>query len=684
MSPTRVGGRYVLLDELGRGGMATVHRAHDEVLDRQVAVKILHPHLAADTAFLDRFRREARAAAALSHPNVVGVHDWGETEEGAYLVLQLVEGPTLRQLLREHGQLTPEEAAGVLIPVARGLGAAHAAGMVHRDVKPENLLLGRDGIVRVTDFGLARAIASANATFGTDVLIGSPHYLAPEAVEGDPLDPRADVYSLGIILFECLTGAPPHSADTAFATAMRHTTHTVPPPSSLVDGIEPGVDDVVRWATAIHRGTRYPTGDDLARALGVAVPQVAPPMALDTGIPYDETARGAGAPIPIHPDDERGTDDQLWDGEQNASDDQDDETGPPPPPHRAAAASTQVVEQDWHEDDWSEQDWQELPEGQDSAHDETDEDEHTDVVGVWRRRSGWTVTLVIVGLILASGVGGYLLWDRLVAPVLPIPDVQGSAEDEALERLTAEGFEVEVAGRRHDLDRPEGTVLEQQPDGEARRGSEIFLVLSAGPRQVEVADVLGEADADAVDALEELGFEVEREERHDEDAPEGTVVEVTPEAGSLADEASSVTVTISLGPTPIEVPSLAGEPLGDATATVEELGLEIETVDRRYHDEVPEGHVIGQEPEAGSALLPGEVVEVSVSDGPQPIEVPSVRNEHVDDAVDELRALGFEVEVDRRGGIGAILQPGRVIDQNPSPGAQRLPGWTITLFAYED
>jgi eukaryotic-like serine/threonine-protein kinase len=235
----RVGDRYVLRGELGRGGMATVHRALDDVLEREVAVKLLHAHLADDPAFLDRFRREARAAAALDHPNVVAVHDWGETDEGAYLVLQLVEGPSLRDVLRRHGRLDPGESLAVLGPAARGLGAAHAAGLVHRDVKPENLLLGRDGTVRVTDFGLARAAASATSTFGADVLVGSPHYLSPEAVRGRPLDPRADVYALGVVLFECLTGRPPHEGESPFATAVQHTSRRVPPPSEHVDGIPP-------------------------------------------------------------------------------------------------------------------------------------------------------------------------------------------------------------------------------------------------------------------------------------------------------------------------------------------------------------------------------------------------------------------------------------------------------------
>jgi len=634
--------------------MATVHRAHDEVLDRQVAIKLLHPHLADDHAFLDRFRREARAAAALSHPNVVAVHDWGETEEGAYLVLQLVEGPTLRGLLREHGQLTPEEAAGVLIPVARGLGAAHAAGMVHRDVKPENLLLGRDGIVRITDFGLARAIASANATFGTDVLIGSPHYLAPEAVEGDRLDPRADIYALGVILFECLTGAPPHSADTAFATAMRHTTHTVPAPSSVVDGIPAGVDDVVRWATAIDRDTRYPTGDDLARALGVAVPEVVPPMELDTGVPYDRTARSPGGATDTgEPDEEH-----LW--------------GPPPfDPERTATRTVNG------------HDLEEVGDTADDPDAYGDDAYDTTVVGVSRRRSGWTAALVIVALILASGVGGYLLWDRLVAPILPVPNVEGETQQAAVDRLVEEGFQPEIAGSAHHLDVAEGLVLQQQPVGEARRGTQVLLVVSAGPRQVEVSEVRGWSEAEAADELRSSDLEVAVDRRHHEDVPEGRVISQDPEPGTMVDETSTVAIDVSLGPTPIEVPALVGEPRDEATATARDLGLEVEQIDRRHHDSVPADHVISQDPEPGTTVHRGQRIEVVVSAGPAPIEVPSVRDEHVDDAIATLEGLGFQVEVDWRGGIGAILQPGRVLDQNPSPGTERLPGATITLFAYE-
>ncbi len=646
-APTRVGGRYVLLDELGRGGMASVYRALDEVLDRHVAVKLLHPHLAADTAFLDRFRREARAAAALSHPNVVGVHDWGETDDGAYLILQLVEGPTLRQVLRERGPLTAEEAAGIMIPAARGLGAAHEAGLVHRDVKPENLLLGQDGTVRVTDFGLARAVASATTTFGTDVLVGSPHYLSPEAVSGERLDPRADVYALGVVLFECLTGRPPHNGESAFATAVQHTSHTVPAPSTVIEGIEPGVDDVVRWATAIDRDTRYPTGDDFARALSNAVLHPTPAIGL--------AAEVAPARRPGH---------AILDG-----DDRD-------------ASDVGSDEFDW--DDVDEATGLGGRNGTSLLYSDDDEDGDTTTVGPSPRRSGWLVAFVIVALVLASGVGGYLVWDRMIAPVLPIPAVVGQPQDTAEDQLALEGFVPEVTATRHDLDAPVGQVLEQQPTGTARRGTEVRLVLSDGPRQVEVPDVVDEPLTTARERLAEDGFEVTDDEVYDDRAEAGTVLGTTPPAGAVVDETSLVTLTVSRGPRPIDVPELIGESLDDATERLRTLNLDVVVASRRFDATIPAGHVIEQAPSAGDTVFRDDRIEVVLSDGPAPIEVPSVRDEQVADAVAVLRDLGFEVEVDRRGGLGAFLRPGQVFDQDPGPGSSRFVGDVITLFAYND
>jgi serine/threonine protein kinase/beta-lactam-binding protein with PASTA domain len=673
----RVGGRYVLRGELGRGGMATVHRAFDEVLEREVAVKLLHAHLADDPAFLDRFRREARAAAALDHPNVVAVHDWGETDDGAYLVLQLVEGPSLRDVLRRHGRLTPAEAAAVLEPAARGLGAAHAAGLVHRDVKPENLLLGRDGTVRVTDFGLARAAASATSTFGADVLVGSPHYLSPEAVRGRPLDPRADVYALGVVLFECLTGRPPHEGDSPFATAVQHTSRRVPPPSELDAAVPAVVDELVVAATDHAPDHRPDDGLDFAAALRRAAPDATPglvdglvretilvPDELDLVVAEDGPTRAVlGRDTWSIPPTTRTT--------RVVGDDR--PPPPPPPPPRAPtplAAGHGLPDDDEHDD-----------------LEDDGEDDGLELAGdgpVARRRRWPLVLLLVVALLAASAAGGYLLWDRVLAPLTPIPAVEGAAADVATERLEELGFRVDLASEQpHHLEVPAGHVLEQSLTGEARPGTAIVLVLSAGPRPVEVPPLAGVTADEAASALSDAGLVPRTVEEHDEEVPAGHVIASDPGPGVVLDETSEVTLVVSLGPRPIEVADVRGRGLDEATAALRDAGLTLEVGERRFDEQAAAGVVLAQRPAPGEVLHRGDTVTVVVSRGPEPVAVPNVRGMRSGEAVAELEALGFSVEIERRGGFGAFLNPDRVFDQDPAPDATRRRGDTVTVYAYE-
>lgn len=658
----------MLRGEIGRGGMASVHRAVDVVLEREVAIKLPHAHLATDPAFLDRFRREARAAAALDHPHVVAVHDWGEdADAGAFLVLQLVDGPSLRELLRHEGRLDPATTAAILRPAAEGLGAAHAAGLVHRDVKPENLLLGRDGTVRVTDFGLARAAASATSTFGADVLIGSPHYLAPEAVHGERLDPRADVYALGVVLFECLTGRPPYEGDSPYATAVAHTARQVPAPSEVVTDVPDALDDLVLAATAVDRDHRPDTATAFAHELATLVPD-------QRSIDLAAVAASLAGPRPIDAD-ERGNGTLRL-----------------PVDHAttmvAGGAGASTAPDVVHLDEPGDVD---EAEGVGQAR---DIDQARDI-GRGRDRDGrrdhrrprrrWLVALVLVlGLLAASAAAGYLLWDRVLAPVSPIPAVAGSAAADAIEQLEQAGFEAVVDDQEvFDLTVPEGHVLTQNPTGEARVGTVVTLVLSAGPRPVEVPDVVGAGADDAMNELVAAGLEPEPAEAYHEEVPEGEVISTDPAAGEVVDETSPVTIVVSLGPEPIEVPDVRGEQVDDVRASLRELGLELAIVERRFDEEAPAGVVLEQSPSPADTRFRGDTVEVVVSDGPAPIEVPGVRGEQLEDAVAMLEDAGFEVDVELRGGFGAFLNPGRVFDQDPGPGATRYRGDTVTVYAYE-
>ncbi|TVR27458.1 MAG: PASTA domain-containing protein [Nitriliruptor sp.] len=664
----RLGGRYVLREEVGRGGMAVVHRAHDTVLDREVAAKLLHPHLATDPSFLARFRREARAAAALTHPNIVAVHDWGEHEEGAFLILQLVEGVSLRDILRVRGRLTPDETLAVLVPAAAGLQAAHDAGLVHRDIKPENLLIGRDGSVRVTDFGLARAAADATATIGPEVLVGSPHYLAPEAVQGAAVDGRADVYALGILLFECLTGSPPHSGETPFSTALAHVERAVPAPSSLGYELDPALDALVLASTARHPPERTHTAAAFAHTLRAAVgdtpgllprvtdvqsTSVPPRPPVDPAAPTPPLGTNGPPPAPGHtvvvPVAEVQT--QLVDTNDTVGDHPTTppEPGPPRPPANLASTEAEPRRQ---------------PD---------------------RRRRRWPwVVLLLTALIGGSALGGYLLWDRVLAPVTPIPSVLGAPGSNATEQLERAGFLPQILDRTvHDLGVPEGHVLTQEPQGDARTGTQVRLVLSAGPRQVMVPEVDGIPADDAVATLAAADLGAVVTEVHHERVPEGRVIGTDPPPGEEVDEGTEVAVTVSLGPTPIAVPELVGSDLAQARTLVRDAGLELTIAERRYDAAVPVDQVLAQDPAPGGIRYAGDVVEVVISDGPEPVVLPNVRGERVADAVATLEALGLEVEVERRGGFSAFFNPDRVYDQDPGPGSSRLPGETVLLYAYE-
>jgi eukaryotic-like serine/threonine-protein kinase len=641
----RLGGRYVLGEVVGRGGMATVYRAHDEVLDRQVAIKLLHPHLAADPSFLDRFRREARAAAGLNHPNIVAVHDWGEDEAGPYLVLQLVDGVSLRDVLRARHRLSVAETMAVLVPAAAGLQAAHDAGLVHRDVKPENLLIGRDGTVRVTDFGLARAAASATATFGPEVLVGSPHYLAPEAVQGRPLGTSADVYALGIILYECLTGTVPHRADTPFATAMAHVEQAVPAPSDRIEELAGAVDELVLAATAREPADRPATAAALATRLRAVAAGPRPALT------------GLGA-LPRH-------------------------DGPPAPPVRPAGPGPHPVDPNGLSPGRTVV----VPVGEVETQLVTEPDGEAPVARRspkrTRRRRRWPVVLVVLlALVGGSAAGGYLLWDRVLAPVTPIPSVLGAPVDSASEQLERAGFEVTVVEETaHDRAVPAGHVLGQDPTGDARRGEQVALLLSAGPRPVEIPEVVGQPVGAATVALTEADLGVRTERRYDEQVPAEVVVTADPEPGTIVDEGTEVVLVVSLGPEPLAVPQVVGLGLEEARRQLDRLELTI--TERRYDATTPAGTIIAQDPAPGAVRVAGDPVAVVVSDGPQPVELPNVRGERVADAVEALEALGLDVEVERRGGFSAFFNPDRVYDQDPGPGSTRLPGDLVVLYAYE-
>ena len=592
-------GRYRLDATIARGGMATVYAATDLRLDRPVAVKVMRPALAEDADFVERFAREARAAARLSSPEVVAVHDQGtDAATGtAYLVMEHVRGRTLRDVVTERGPLPPARALDLVEPVLRALAAAHAAGLVHRDVKPENVLLADDGRVKVADFGLARAIESSNLTSTTGLLIGTVAYLAPEQVEHGRSDTRTDVYAAGILLFELLTGTPPYSSDSPLAVAYRHVHEDVPPPSRLVEGVPEDLDALVQRATRRDPEQRpVDAGSFLAelravraglsgRADGPVVRREAHPTLVveRAQVPQERAAPRRRRPSPV----------VLWSlvaallltggvaawylaaGRYTAAPDAYGLT------QEAAAARLEAAGLEAEVD----------PEGAFSETVAPGLVVEQDPDPGDRVRDGGEVLLV-----LSRGP------DRRA-----VPEVVGRPEAEARAALQAAGLA--VGGVTQDFSEVAvGSVVRTDPAVGARLkpGTSVALVVSKGVERLAVPDVTGKARAAAVDELEEAGFAAGVTEVFSESAPKGRVVAQDP-ADGRAPRGSTVQLQVSKGPQLITVPDVAGQKRAAAQERLEALGLKV----RVFAIPGP-GTVRSTDPGAGAKVRKGSTITVYV------------------------------------------------------------------------
>jgi eukaryotic-like serine/threonine-protein kinase len=624
-------GRYRVDAVLAHGGMSTVYTGTDLRLDRPVAVKVMSPSFAKDPAFVQQFTREARSVARLTHPNVVPVFDQGKDGDHVFLVMELVRGRTLRHLLRERGRLPADLAVSVLEPVLAALAAAHRAGLVHRDVKPENVLLGADGTVKVVDFGLARAVATATGTATatqTGAVMGTVAYVAPELVSRGTADTRSDVYSAGILLYEMLTGAPPYVGETAMSVAYRHVHEDVPRPSVSAPGLPSELDGLVLRATARRPVGRPADAEAFLAALrgvrdrlGLRTVTVPPPVGRETAPP---PAAGHGAdPLQrtraLH-----------------------QPPAAPPRPHAAPAAATGpgrlppvVPEHD-----------------EQRAH----------------RRRG-LIGLVVILMLGAAGAGAG--WSYGVWRHTRVPALQGMTRAEAVavaqrahlrvRSQTAEVFDEDV--------RP-GLVAGSRPGQGYRvvRNRAITLLISKGPAPRTVPDLSGKSRDDALQALSELRLAA-TVERVFSTVRSGRVAGTDPPRGATVRRGSMVTVLVSRG----RLPNTTGQPQGDAVDTLRAAGLDVQ-VRQEFNDDVAEGAVVSQDP-SGGTVREGATVTLVVSRGPESIRVPNVIGSKLDDARKRLEDLGFHVQVESLFG-----GPTRtVVAQAPIAGLKARRGSTIRL-----
>jgi serine/threonine-protein kinase len=655
-------GRYRILERIARGGMSTVYAAVDERLDRLVAVKVMSSALSADPAFSDRFAREARAAARLTHLNVVSVYDQGSEQAAdghhVFLVMELVEGRTLRELLRERGRLAPAEAISIMEPVLSALAAAHRAGLVHRDVKPENILLSDDGVVKVADFGLARAVEADAAATRTGLMMGTVAYCAPEQISQGRVDQRSDVYAAGVVLFELLTGTPPYKGESAMNVAYQHVHSRVPAPSSRVKGIPNEIDELVVAATdsdpagrPVDAGALLAEVADVRAELGLPVVPVPP---------RSRQVRGRARPDQQHRTPDAATTDQLGNRIVN--------TDTTVVPRRGAPRVGQRLP--LHPDEGALPPPVVIPPKKTSQH----------AGKRHRRRRALLGILLVLLLGAAAGYGG---WWFASGRYSRVPAVVGSLKADAIHRLEDAGYDVSVApGLEFDSTVAKGHVLRTDPTADTRlvRGRTVTIVISAGPQYFTVPPVKGQTPAQARATLEGAGpltVATDVEPEASDTVAEGEATRTVPAAGVRVTEDQTITIYVSTGPPIIDIPSIPqGTPYDEAKHTLKSSDGEFKVHKvEEFSDSVGAGEVISIDPSDEARKF--STVTVTVSKGPEFVQVPDIPiGTSVTDAEAALQNVGLNWSVDHKFGD----RPDAVVFSVDPPGGTTVRrGSIITL-----
>ena len=666
---TLVDGRYLIQSRLARGGMSTVYVATDRRLERDVALKVLHPHMAGDPQFLDRLGREAKAAARLSHPHVVGVLDQGEDDRVAYLVMEYIKGHTLRDVLKDKGALPPRLALALIDPVVEGLGAAHEAGLIHRDIKPENVLIADDGRIKLGDFGLARAVSTSTST---GALIGTVAYLSPELVLGRQADARSDIYSVGIMLYEMITGRQPFDGEVPIQVAYQHVNSSVGAPSGLVPGLAAEIDELVQWCTAndpdkrpvdgyallselrhIRRNLSDAELDLQPPAARPALPAVPPP-------PGPPARRLAGSPEPLDGDGAT----EIIGGRQQPTEfiarGSNPTTvmsaAPRHPGYGPLSAPDDVADPDNYDSHGDTDDAAvHASKRAQRKHDRDEEKARQRAAatpvrslreGNPRRRGLLWVLVLVTAALLAGGAG----WFFGMGPGSPgtIPQLTNKTVAEAQQLLRTAGFQSTTQDVFHDDVAP-GLVVGSKPAaGEViRKFQPVSLAVSRGPELFPLPELVGTSLDEAKTALNGAGMALGQiSETFDESEPAGTVLAQAPRSGNPVRHGTPVDLTVSKGPQPLPVPDVRGQEQGDAVKAIEAAGLKAVVSPETVFDRtVPKGSVVSQDPASGN-LTRGGTVTLAVSKGPRLVDVPSFVGKQVDEARKALEGLGFEVQVE--------------------------------------
>ena len=621
-----IDGRYQVRSRIARGGMATVYLATDLRLERRVAIKIMHGHLADDNIFKARFVQEARSAARLAHPNVVNVYDQGQDADMAYLVMEYLPGITLRDLIKDYGRLTPEQTMDILEAVLGGLAAAHKAGIVHRDLKPENVLLADDGRIKIGDFGLARAANNNTAT--GQALLGTIAYLSPELVTRGIADARSDIYALGIMTYEMLTGEQPYVGEAPMQIAYQHANDTVPMPGAKVPSTPRELDELVLWATARDPEQRPRDARVMLDQL-LDVEKLVRPSSAETGM----------APTMMFPggfgDAAATADTQIYGAQPLAQ-----------PAPALPSSSTMLATR-----------------------------------GEKRKRRGyWLFTLVVLLAALAGGTGWY--FGSGPGSQIAIPSLASTTPAKAAAVLTELDLTPRT-GEEYNNEIAAGLVSSTRPDAGSRvaKGSAVIVFVSKGRQPITLPALTGLTEDAAETAITDLGATVgSTDEIFNSSLKEGTVVAASraSDGGDVSKGGAyfvglAVNLVVSLGP----VPNVTGKSVPDATAILKEKGLGAESGEQRYSDTIAKDAVISIAPAKSGPIRPGDVLVLTVSRGPEPVEVPNVVGMPWNEGKTVLTDLGFKLKYNPGADAVALLLTIEATD--PAAGETAPKGATITL-----
>ena len=646
----RLAGRYEVRSLIGRGGMAEVHLGFDTRLSRVVAIKMLRRDLAQDSIFQARFRREAQSAASLNHPNIVAVYDTGEEiiEDATgrsiavpYIVMEYVEGHTVKDLISDGTAVPINEAVEIVSGVLSALDYSHANHLVHRDIKPGNIMLTSDGKIKVMDFGIARALTDSQATMTqTNAVVGTAQYLSPEQARGETVDARSDLYSTGVVLFELLTGRPPFKGDSAVAVAYQHVEQIPPTPSSILSDIPDSLDRVVLKALAKNREDRYPSAaamlSDLqrvSRGLDVAAPPAdswATEVLPTSGMGGAQTA----ATTPISAVAPRGG------GQAMAA----TSTSLPPVAERADTAE--------------------------------------EASKARKRRTVIIASVVAIALLLIAG-SVWALTRRAAAPeTVAVPTVVGLSQANAKAQIEAAGFVWELNSEKVASDSvEEGSVASTDPAGgtQAEKGSTVRVTISSGPDSVVLPDnLVGMTPEDARKAIEALGlkWELDSSKVASDTVAEGKVAQTNPSPGSKVKAGQTIRVYLSSGSDEVEVPDLSGMSQDQARSALKAVGLELGNV-TSVDSEKDKDRIVAQDPATGTKVKKGTTIGVSVSNGKTAqVEIPTVVGTSSEDAQAQLKALGLNVTVEE---VTDNQPAGQVLSIEPGEGSKVEKNSTVKL-----